>query len=51
MRRKRWRKAWAGMLRGEKTKEDVIQMVDEQNKKPVHKADPEIYGTAASDFT
>lgn len=41
----------AGMLRGEKTKEDVIQMVDEQNKKPVHKADPEIYGTAASDFT
>lgn len=41
----------AGMLRGEKTKEDVIQMVDEQNKKPVYKADPEIYGTAASDFT
>lgn len=41
----------AGMVKGEKTKEDVIKMVDAQNVNPPIAEEPEVLGTAESDFT
>lgn len=45
------RKGLAGMVRGELTKDEVAQMVDEQNLSPYVMDAPEVLGTASENFT
>lgn len=45
------REGLAGMVRGEKSKADVIQMVDEQNASPPEVQPPDVVGTADADFS
>lgn len=45
------RKGLAGMLKGELTKEDVIKMVDDENKNPTSAVPIKVLGQATSDFS
>lgn len=45
------REGLAGMVRGDKSKADVIQMVDEQNVSPPEVKPPDVLGAADADFS